>query len=359
MIGTGEAAFDYGNARVRARRSRLLSAGAVQDLVGRDLDELLSTLGQGPWRPDVEEALTRYTGLRVLYEAARRHLARTLREVRSFYPGEAGRSLDLYLARYDTDNVIAILRGQARGADPDEVVPLVVPAGRIDEATFVALAHEPGLRPTIDRLVAWGLPSAAAATALLRIRPEHEGLGDPTALEQTLLRVRAEEVDRTLEEGLGGEELARVLRRRIDRDNLLATLRLWGTQPAAERAGVQLRRHLLPGGKVDRATLQEAFDRADAADLARQLAPHLPPRWRDPVGAWGATSDLYALADELDRALLEASLARFVHGDPLGLGIPLAFFAAIEAEAHNVRILGRGTVLDLPRDVVISRLRPV
>ena len=68
--------FEYGNARVRARRGDLLNQARYQDLAGLDTNRLLATLSDTPYRPDLVVATPRYRGIRLFHEALRVNLER-------------------------------------------------------------------------------------------------------------------------------------------------------------------------------------------------------------------------------------------------------------------------------------------
>ena len=72
--------------------------------------------------------------------------------------------------------------------------------------------------------------------------------------------------------------------------------------------------------------------------------------------AWGDNEDVENLAAALDRATTTAVFGLFASGDPLGIAIPLAFAWAKENEARNLRLIGRGLVHRIPREVLEHRL---
>lgn len=350
----GNTDWDAGNAALRARRSRLLSGPALLDLLDRGLDELVGALSDTDWRTDIEAALARYRGLRVLQEAARTRLARQLGRVRALYGGDAGAAIDIRLARYDVDNLVTVLRGQARGVDGDRILPMLVPAGQIRDPILAELLRQPGLRATLDRMVALGVPDPS--TALKVLGAWTGATSSPILLERALRRAWALGVKRALDAGVGGAMLARTVRDRIDQDNLLAVLRLWSRLEPGERARQPLRDHLLPGGRLGLDVLSHAWSRRDPPEVAAALTPSLWTSWHGPVDRWAESADLSALADVLDELRTYWALGLFVRGDPLSLAVPLAFIAELEVEVRNLRVVAHGAALKLPSDVVRSRL---
>jgi len=80
--------YDYGNARLRAMRSRLFQAADYQNLLNKgSIEEVITALTETPYKEDIELALTRLAGVPcILKRFALTH--RTLRQIRTFFEGE-------------------------------------------------------------------------------------------------------------------------------------------------------------------------------------------------------------------------------------------------------------------------------
>lgn len=343
----------YGNARVRARKADLLGPRDWSALLrSGDLDGLVAELaGRAGWRVDVEAALTRYEGARRLDEAIRRHRARVWGAVVGWYAGDRrGRDLGLLAARLDVENVRVLVRGLARLEGPETLLGLLVPAGALDEAALRALAGAAGLREAVDRLVEWGLPTPDLARALLRAFPAYEAArGDVRVLERALDGAWAERL-RGIPRGAVDPHVEAVLRGAVDRRNLDATLRLRRARRRGEATDV-FGEPFLEGGRLPVSRFVEALDASDRAEVVRRLrAGATHPAWRAPLRDWVGDGDPVALADALDAGETREAVAAFWRGDPLSLAIPIAYLAATEHEAANLRRLGRGLADGVPPD---------
>ncbi|HXV99576.1 MAG TPA: V-type ATPase subunit, partial [Anaerolineae bacterium] len=74
--------YDYGNARLRAMRSRLLKEADYSNLLAKgNLEELINALAETPYKEDIEIALTRRAGVQCIFEAVRANLTRTLQQI--------------------------------------------------------------------------------------------------------------------------------------------------------------------------------------------------------------------------------------------------------------------------------------
>jgi vacuolar-type H+-ATPase subunit C/Vma6 len=347
MPFAGRADFAYGNTRLRARRASLLGASDYEALADKDLEGLLGSLSSTPYRSEVEHATAHFSGLRRLHEALRRHLARVLEEMRSFY-GDGARSLvDVLLSRWDRQNLILILRGQARGADVDQILANVVPIGGLDEAAIQEVAGQDEFGRAVELLVSWRLPDPEMAHALARAWPEYARTEDLAALEQRVIAEHLRRNEETLSRfGRDAGALVEAVRREVDARNLVTALRLRRSIESEEldpaRAG-DADGLFLPGGTIPPARLDEAtlLDAQGAASMLGQATGDA--RWGDTLERWTAEGDLAALEDDLDREVTRASIRLFADGDPLSVAVPVAFVAAKENEVRNLRLLGEGT----------------
>ena len=300
--------WDYGNARIRALRSRLFDRDGYRDLLrARNIEALLGALSTTPYRPDVEAALARAPDLRRFDEVLRIHGGRVLHALPGWYAGEARRGVEQLLARWDWRNLRTILQLLARRVPAAEIESLLVPAGSLDRAALGTLARQTSVAAVADLMRAWGLPVRGL-------------LGDdPLAA-----------LDRLWAPGLD-----------VDRLNLMTALRL---RAARLHDRVEAHEDLLPGGSLDPRLLDDVAH-APTREEARSLLP-------DRLSEWARDGDLTALSDALEIKALREAVRGFVRGDPLGPAIPRAFVAAKELELRNLRCVARGIDADrLPAEI--------
>ncbi|NYF16576.1 vacuolar-type H+-ATPase subunit C/Vma6 [Microbacterium sp. AK009] len=349
---TGRPDFAYGNTRLRARRPDLLDAAAYEAMIDRDLDGLLGALSTTPYAADLDQAVTRYHGARRVHEAVRRHLGRTLEEMRSFYSGRARLLVDILLSRWDLQNTLVVIRAESVRTKPDDALAHVVPLGAFSDAVAREVARQHELSGAIQLLVRWQLPDPETAAALRSALAVYERVGDLAELEQ---RVTASWTARTSAELLRlGRDAAALLshvQRDIDERNVTVALRLRTDDELDEG----LASHFLPGGVIAAASLEAAVRGMENGAVAGALT-RLRPEWERALKRWAASGDLVQLQYDLDVVRVEAATKHFAFGDPLGIGIPVAYTVAKETEARNIRLIAEGTARGLDRDRVRSRL---
>ncbi len=344
--------FEYGNARVRARRADLLTRARYEELASLDTDRLLATLSDTPYRPDLVAATPRYRGIRLCFESLRTNLARTLREMATWYEGPAARPVKWAVGRWDLRNVRTILRGHYARVDPDEIRVALVPAGRLDDDVLSELASQAGIRPTVELMISWGIPTPTIARAVSGALRTFEQSGDLGAVERTLDRAAAAELNAALHDA--EPEVVRVLRAVIDHVNLLVALRLnksraegqeWDALEPAER--------FLAGGAVPvtaLARITRVEDRSAAITILS--AGPVAADWRPAIERWGESGDVVALGNELDEMLARTAVGMFATADPLGPGVPVAYVWAKENEVANLRTIGAAIAAGVPPEAI-------
>lgn len=347
--------YGYGNARLRARRSRLLTEANYTDLLRKSsIEEVITALTDTPYKDDVEMALLRAEGVRCVFEALRTNLTRTLRRVREFYEGEPRALVDLLLRRWDRHNLLAILRGQSHEVAPELVLSTLVTVGQLSEVSLRELARQPGLRAAIDLMSTWRLPYAGAL----------RGAGpDLDQLELALNRFHYA----SIRGALAGRERNRAIARdsvqaEVDVINIRAALRLARLPEALHL--VQRRYNatdvrplfIEPGGYVSTARLAALVaERAGLEGMVRGLGdtrygPALEAGWRRYERGNG-NGDLATLERELERWQAEFAAAMFTRNS-LSIAVPIGYLGCKEVEVANLRLIAQAVNLDMKRDQV-------
>lgn len=331
------AEFAYGNTRLRARLPALLGRSDFERLLTLDDDALLGELARTPYAREVQAEAARQRLPRSLQRAITRHLARALRELRSFYEGAAGETVDLLLRRWDLHNLLVVARMHVSRLAEEDAAAALVPLGGLDEPTAAELARQGEPQAAVDRLVAWRLPTPALAAALGRAWAVYERDEDLSALEWRLAVTAYDSLlERARELGKPADPVAYALRSEVDLRNLMAVLRT-AAEARADEGDVRI----VPGGTVPPTALSEAAGEDGAADAARRLAA-VPA-----AGRWSATlerfadegEDLARVEAELEADIAAAARRHLRAADPLGAAVPVAYGILKELEARNLRIV--------------------
>ena len=353
--------YDYGNARVRAMKSRLLSRSSLELMAeAGSVDGLIAALTDTPYRQAVEAALLRWSGLECLAEALRANLVATVGKARTFYQGAAGALAALALRRYDLHNLIAVLRGLARHVPPDEILASTLPVGELRPADLAELAGAADFRAALDLLATWRLP--LAQPVLKQRAVGHAGEDNLFFIE---LALQSWHMQSALQAARAGGAKAAPLHETLmleaDATNILTVLRLAGVMDPASAVGDLLGAEGVVGlfvgpGRVRVSRLAEAANRRSAAGAAEVLAP--TPYGADLAEALvtdGGPPVLSAVERALRLRQIRHAAGLFAR-DPLGIGVLLGYVALKMAEISNLRAIAQGLVLKEKPDRIRAEL---
>lgn len=350
--------YGYGNARLRAMRSRLLTENDYRELLKRtNIEELITALTETPYRCDIELALLRADGLQCVYEAVRANMTRTLLKIRGFFEGKPLAMFELLLRRWDRHNLLTILRGQSHEVAPDEVLAVIVPVGQLDQFVLRELARQPSIQAVIDLMVTWGLPYAQA------LRQSRAGAGTTHVLDQlelALNRFFYASIRASLQEqdGHNGKIALEYFQTEIDLINLSTALRLAylpdiGPLVQQRYEAVDIQPLLIDGGHVAPVLLARLVTEAGSLEgLVQRLAqtrysPALETGWR----RYQAEHNLGVFERELERWQAEQAQALFSR-DPLSIAIPIGYVVSKRIELSNLRLIAQAVTFEVQRDRV-------
>lgn len=343
--------LDYGNARVRVRVGRLLDLDDYRELIrSSSLEAMLGRLASGPYGADVEQALGRHSGLRRLDEAVRSHLSRQLSDVLSFYSGETAERLRFYEARWDIRNIRSILRSLAGASTGDRSDPLLVSTGTLDDVALDEIARRGDVRSAVDLLAVWQLPGPQLVRHLRRAIGRYVETGDVSHLDAALDRALEETVGEATSRFGPDDPVVATLRREVDRINLMSCARLLALPDQSPGEWLPLDEGVVPA-----AVWSEAMAAGDRRGVASRVSDRLPESWRGPLGEWVEHGDPMRLEGGLDDAWAGDARA-MLRRDPLGVETPLGYLGCLEAEAKNLRMVGRAIVHEIPREQAMGLL---
>ena len=353
MTLPGQADFAYGNTRLRARRSTLLRDADYERLLGTAVPGLLGALEDTPYGPDADAA-GGTDSLRRLHVTISRHLSRSLTEMRSFYAGRAHALLGMLLARFDADNIIAVLRAKSGGqrAAEDALVHVGWMAGPHSDE----ILRQNELAGAVE-LLARSTPDREQGAALRTAFSEYERTEDLAAFERAVVADHAARLSARL--AAAGAEAATLLhfaQREVDERNLLVALRLRDAVASGAEAETPPAATRIPGGSIPPEVFGSALKVPAPAAVATRLGRLAGRTWQRPLERWAASGDVSALERELERRRFEDATSLFVAGDPLAIDVPIAFTAAKQAEARNLRLLGEASVRGIDPEVVRREL---
>jgi V/A-type H+/Na+-transporting ATPase subunit C len=351
--------FDYGNARLRAMKSRLLSRKELEALSeAGTLRGLITALTKTAYRKPVEAALVHAIGMACINEALRQDLGDTLGKVSQFYRDEAAEIIAVVLWAYDIQNLKSILRGLAKQATTAEILSAVVSIGTLDFSTLTELAGSQSVRAAIDLLASIG---SRFAQPLMELRAELPG-ADTSLMELALDQWRFQEARKTLKEFSRRENvLSSAIDLEADLTNLLTVLRFAHTTEERkllrEWAGTEELDQIFVGPGLIPVALLRSAGMQDTLEGGVNALANTPygPYLKAGMQAYAETGRLSDLERRLRRFHLEW-MSHQITRDPLGVGVLLGYFALKANEVGNLRWIAHAIQMSLEPNAIKAEL---
>lgn len=352
--------FDYGNARIRAMKSRLLSQSELEVMADVDsLQGLIAALTKTAYRKPIEVALARVSGLECIIEALHNDLIFTIGKIRGFYRGKAGEIVAIVLRKYDIYNIKAILRGLAKNASSSEILSTMLPVGELIYSTLSELARAPSPRACTDILASMGLPFAHPLLKLNAERPGAETGEMELALDQWYYIEAFQSLESMPRDG---RRLLSALQLEADLENLVIVLRFAHTP--SERKFLrdwldtdELEALFVGPGRLPFTLLARAGGQGSieaAVDILTGTIYASP--LSNGMANFAQSTRLSDFEKHLSRFRLEW-MARQIIQDPLGIGVLLGYLALKINEVSNIRWIAQGLSQELKAGEIYSDLR--
>lgn len=353
--------YDYGNARLRAMKSRLLSRHELESLAETgSLQGLIAALTKTAYQKTIETALTRSTGMDCIDEALRNDLTNTIGKISSFYHEETQKMIALVLRTYDIDNLKTILRGLSKNVPSGEIIAVLLPVGELKIGTLRELARLNNPREAIDLMASQSLPFAAP---LLKLRSEHPG-AETFEMELALDQWHYHEARQTLRSEAEESPLPYALDLNVDLANVLTVLRfvhnprerevLQGKLGSEDIAPLFIKAGRIPIETLSTASRQDAVSSAVESFAGTSFESAL----RAGFEIYSRSNRLSDIEKQLRHFRLE-QLAWLIQKDPLGIGVVLGYIALKVNEVGNIRWIAQEINLDLKPEAIQAELETV
>ncbi len=329
-------------------RSRLLDPGRIEELLALpSIDALIQALGNTPYAQDIQEVQSRTTdSLRIVDEALARNFYHTTTRILSFADGKARSLIELVLMRWDLTNIRIILRAKHAGRTDGEILPSLIPAGRLNEPALKEIVAQPDIAGVIGALGGIDHPLAAGLAEGLRDYLETKDL---LTLELQLGRYYAAYGMRIASgRGHNEEVVRRFLQDEIDATNVKTAVKLQRVDGLSRDEKL---RFFMPGSRL---TENAFLAMTDPQTAERGLQAVRLQGF--PIKAFH--DDPAAMERELETAMLRAQVAQYLQ-DPLGVDVVIGYLAMKYNEVVNLRLIARSKALGIPRDRIRKEMAVV
>ena len=329
----GRGNYPYACARVRAKKSLLLTKENYPKLLMMDLNEIGRFLGETQYSVEMTELASRYDGVNLIELGTSRNLARMYNGVLEFTKGELRDMIAGYLERWDVWNIKTVLRGKYYGASVEDIREDLVPAGRLREDDLNALLALESVTEVLENIkLEWVEVPQEAISAL-------QTTGELSTVEDYLDKAYYKHALESINPSSRPEKiLLGYLRKEIDASNLLTILKL-------KREGLspdKISPYLIEGGdeltrkEMERLIAIEGFD-----PLVQELQKY--SFYEDIKEALEKVSTTNSLNDVTlaIKRLHSRQAERFSHLYPLSVLPIIDYLIRKKIEVDNIRVIAR------------------
>src|SRR5438093_6371833 len=144
--------YPYVTARVRAKKSALLTRDVYERMLQMEIPQIARVLGEGAYKEQILALAAKISGVDLIEVSTSRNLAAVFTQIIGFSEGGLRQMIGWYLDRFDVQNVKTIVRGKLFGATPEEIAEDIVAAGSMEESFLKSLIQLPTLEEVFDRI---------------------------------------------------------------------------------------------------------------------------------------------------------------------------------------------------------------
>jgi len=349
--------FDYGNARLRAMKSRLISHQELVSLAdSENLTELISGLSRTDYKKQIESALATSIGMECINIALSNAIVHTLRSITSFYEGEALQMVRIILGRYDIENLKVVLRGLSNNVRSSEIQAALTPLGELPPKILEQLTRLSGLREAIDVMASMNL---VYAQPLIRLRTQRPGASIfemEVALEKWYLDKSLEEIKTLSAER---EDLETLLKLEADHLNLLTILRAIHEPDGFQRLEAIIGKinDLFVGpGFLNIVWLQEYIQADQMEELLEGLSG---TRYQETFIAGMDAYKRSGKISDIERGLICHRVKwakKLIYQKPLSIGVVIGYISLKVQELRNLRWIAQGVNMNMKSTDIKAQL---
>jgi len=341
----GRSNYPYVCARVKAKKSFLLSKDVYHRMLGMGLAEIGRYLGETQYREEMSTLSNKYSGATLIEIGISQNLAKTYTDIISFSGGHLKQLVAEYLHRWDIYNVKTIIRGKVTKASLEEIKEILIPAGSMKQEIVNQLIQATSTEEIVELLKQQSV--VYVDDELLR---NAIATGKLAPLEDELDKEYYSSLLKSIKQTTVAEKrFLDFMRHEIDIVNLKVLFKL----KAEGSSGESLAQYLIPGGmefKSDRLIkmaasegMKEIMDEIRQSSYAEYVHADLE-EFED-------TNDIFSLLRAIDKALLELA-DKFSHLYPLSVLPVLDYVLRKKTEVDNIRIIARGKESGLDPDLI-------
>ncbi len=342
----GKGNYAYATARIKSKKSLLLTNDNYPKLLMMDLNEIGRFMGETQYKTEMAELASKYSGVDLIELGTSRNLAHTYRSIIGFCSGDLKEIVAGYLRRWDMWNIKTILRGKYSNATVEEIQEDLVPAGTLSEEDLNALLAIDSMSEILETS-ARKLSIQVPADITLSLERD----GNLAAVEDYLDFIYYQRLLASIDPNKKSDsQFLSFVKREIDIVNLRTLLKL----KMDNMAGDKIKVYFIEGGsnelsiaELNRLAGIETFD-----NLVDELSKYsFYDEIKNSLEKAKTTRSLNPVMVKLDKYLAKEA-ERFSHLYPLSVLPILDYIIRKKIEVDNIRIIARGKASGMDNEII-------
>ena len=337
--------YSYVTARVKAKKSLLISKDNYPKLLLMDLNEIGRFLGETQYKVEMTELATKYDGVNLIELGTSKNLARVFTDILEYSKGDLREMLERYLMRWDMWNIKTVLRGKYYGASAEDIQEDTVAAGKFSEEYVNFLISLETVEDVLKEL-----RSKEGLVIPDEIVAEYNDTKTLAPLEDYLDRLYYDDVLECVKCRNKAERLFKqFLRKEVDITNLLTLFKLKKEGLTPEKP----EKYFIEGGEeLDVKTLVGLIKAESMDQVVSELTKFsYYAGAKEALEEFKQTGSLSTVSLAMQRQLLRSS-EKFSHIYPLSVLPIIDYMLRKKQEVDNIRIIARCKESDLAPDQI-------
>ncbi|MFA6224647.1 MAG: V-type ATP synthase subunit C [Methanoregula sp.] len=341
------APYIYVCTRMRMRKAKLLPKEEYQRMLNMSVSEITRIIGETEYKQEIDELGTIFKGIDLIEVGLSWNLAKEYQKIQEITPGNLKQFTQVYLRRWDIQNVLTILRGKMQGEKPGKIKEILIPAGSLDKVILDRMLSE----ESSDRIIEM-LKTHRMYPVLAREYPAAKENGSFAHMENELYKHLYANIIADAKGGVkGGASFLAYIQLEIDIKNVKTLFRL-----RADSQEEDARDMFIPGGSLtlmNFASLNNIKDLNEFIDMIRaNIRNDTLHTLLDELKANKSAHDIEV---QLTRVQLE-QMEKMSKRNPFSIHPILVYLEKKKYEVFNLRALARGKESKLPSEKIVDYL---
>jgi len=341
------APYIYVCTRMRMRKAKLLPREEYQRMLNMSVSEITRIIEETEYKQEIDELGTTFKGIDLIEVALSWNLAKEYQKIQEITPGNLKQFTQVYLRRWDIQNVLTILRGKMQGEKPGKIKEILIPAGSLDKVILDRMLSE----ESSDRIIEM-LKTHRMYPVLAREYPAAKESGSFSHMENELYKhLYANIIAGAKASVKGGASFLAYIQLEIDIKNVKTLFRL-----RADDLEEDARDMFIPGGSLSLLNFTSLNNIKDLNEFIDMIRANI------------RNGTLHSLLDELKGNKsahdIEARLTRvqleqmekMSKRNPFSIHPILVYLEKKKYEVFNLRAIARGKESRLPADKIMKYL---